>query len=140
MSQESEPARESKQMPHLIKIHLKLASHIREEIKIASDKAAQKLVKQSAIKNPPNVYDVGAEVLVRRFSSNSRRKADKHSRIVAGRITKRNVKLGTYKVMYKLCGKEVQNWFKVTDITSLTHDEDKSHHLKTGNTIMVLQR
>ena len=138
MLQESEPARESKQMPYLIKIHLKLASHIREEVKITSDKAAQKLVKQSAIKNPPNVYDVGAEVLVRRFSSNSRRKADKHSRIVAGRITKRNVKLGTYKVMYKLCGKEVQ--IKVTDITSLTHDEDKSHDLKICNTIMVLQR
>ena len=69
MSQESEPARESKQMPHLIKLHLKLASHIREEVKTASDKAAQK---QSAIKNPPNMYDVCAEVLVRRFSSNSR--------------------------------------------------------------------
>ena len=93
MLQESEPARESKQMPYLIKIHLKLASHIREEVKIASDKAAQKLVKQSAIKNPPNVYDVGAEVLVRRFSSNSRRKADKHSRIVAGRITKEMLNL-----------------------------------------------
>ena len=101
MSQESEPARESKQMPHLIKLHLKLASHIREEVKTASDKAAQK---QSAIKNPPNVYDVCAEVLVRRFSSDSRCKADKHSRIVARRITKRNVKRGTYKVMYKLCG------------------------------------
>ena len=45
---------------------------------------------------------------------------------------KKNLRLGNYKVSYELCRKKFEDWFKVTDLTSLTNVEEKcTHNIKT---------
>lgn len=110
-----------------IEKHLKIAKFVREQAKLSSDKAEKKLVQTFSAKNPPSVYKVGESVLVKLYSSRSRKKGmNKYTRVITGRIDKRNMKQGTYKVSYELSGKHLHGWFKVTELTSLTKSEEKS--------------
>ena len=46
----------------------------------------------------------------------------------------RNLENGTYKVCYFLVDKEVEEWFKVSDLTSMTlEEENKKHGRVLGN-------
>ena len=56
---------------------------------------------------------------------------DKYTRVITGRIDKRNMKQGTYKVSYELSGKQLHGWFKVTELTSLTKSEEKNRKSMT---------
>ena len=115
-----------------IKEHLKIAKFVREQAKLSSDKAEKKLVQTFAAKNPPSVYKVGESVLVKLHSSRSRKKGmNKYTRVITGRIDKKNMKQGTYKVSYELSGKQLHGWFKVTELTSLTKSEEKSRKSMT---------
>ena len=96
-------------------------------------KAAGKMVMESNSKNPPAEYTIGSEVMVRRFSSKCRKRAgtqsaSKTSRIVKGTITEINKKCGTYRILCKLESGHIEEWFKVSDITSLTYEEEKTKH------------
>ena len=110
-----------------IEKHLEVAKFVREQARLFSDKAEKKLVQTFSAKNPPSVYKVGESVLVKVHSSKSRKVGmNKYAKVITGRFEKRNSKQGTYKVSYQLSGKQVHRWFKVTDLTSLTKNEEKS--------------
>ena len=99
-------------------------------------KAARKMVIKSNSKNPPAEYVIGSEVMVRRFSSKCRKRAgtqsaSKTSRIVKGTITEINQKCQTYRILCKLESGHIEEWFKVSDITSLTYEEEKKKHNTT---------
>ena len=114
-----------KPSPQEVKKHLALCQRIRDKAHKTSVAAAKKMVEKQKKKNPPAIYNIGEKVLVRRFSSKSRKQAgkgpaDRHSRIVEGEVIKRNLKTGRYKVKYNLEGQMFQSWFTVADLTSLT--------------------
>ena len=76
------------------------------------------------------MYTVGCDVLVRRFSSKSKKKYGKglirkQSRVVKGTITEAKPASGQYKVRYQLDGHGEEKWYPVSDITSLTHKDVK---------------
>ena len=108
-------------------------------IKKVSRKSAGDMVKKLSSKHPPAEYKVGSEVLVRRFSSKCRKRAGKKSaskatRVLKGRVVDSNLENGTYKVCYFLVDKEVEEWFKVSDLTSMTlEEENKKHGRVLGN-------
>lgn len=94
------------------------------------------MVKASTSKNPPAVYHVGDEVIIKRFGATKRKKSarDKWSRFVKGTIQKQSQKSSSYKVSYTLDGKQHSEWFQVSDITSLTIDDEwVRHHMAAGN-------
>ena len=41
----------------------------------------------------------------------------------------RNLKAETYRILYNLKGSQIEQWFKVSDITSSTHEEEKKRHV-----------
>ena len=101
-------------------------------IKKVSRKSAGDMVKKLSSKHPPAEYNVGSEVLVRRFSSKCRKRAGKKSAskasyilyiVLKGRVVDSNLDNGTYKVCYFLVDKEVEEWFKVSDLTSMTLEQ-----------------
>ena len=117
-----------------VKRHLASACNIRERALSTSKKAAERMVKKHRSKHPPAEYDIGTQVLVRRFGTKSRKQAgkkcaSKDSRVVQGTVIDRNKKNQTYHILYTLNGDEVEQWFKVSDITSLSHQEEKRKHL-----------
>ena len=116
-----------------IQIHLETIKFVHEKANLASEKAAGDMIKAFSSKHPPAEYTIGSEVLVRRFSSKCRKKAgnksaSKATRIVQGTVTDRNVANGTYKIHYKLVDREVDEWVRVSDITSLTLENEKKRH------------
>ena len=56
------------------------------------------MIDKSKSDNPPTRYKCGDDVIIRRFSSSSKRKSaqDKQHRIVTGRIVKLSDKSGNY--------------------------------------------
>ena len=97
-----------KPSPQEVKKHLALFQRIRDKAHKTSVAAVKKMVEKQK-KNSPALYNIGEKVLVRRFSSKSRKQAGKgpagrHSRIVEGEVIKRNLKTGRYKVKYNLEG------------------------------------
>ena len=60
-----------------VKRHLASLSNIRERALSISKKAAERMVKKSRSKHPPAEYDIGTEVLVRRFGTKSLKQAEK---------------------------------------------------------------
>ena len=106
---------------------------IRKKAAFASESAAGNMIKTFNSKHPPAEYEIGNEVFVRRFSSKCRKRAgrknaSKSTRVVKGTIVDSNIRSGTYKVCYFLADKEVKEWFKVSDITSTTAEEEKQRH------------
>ena len=84
--------------------HLPNVAEVRQRAESISKKAAVKMVEESSSKHPPAEYAIGSKVLVRRFSSMSRKKAgkesaSKNSRVVQGTISKRSQKAGTYRIL-----------------------------------------
>ena len=121
----------------LVQTHLEAVQMIREKAASASQKAAEDMKKHFSCKNPPAEYAIGSEVLVRRFSSNSRKRAGKKSsnkatRIVRGTIVEKNDKNCTYKICYSLFDRQVEEWFHTSDITSLTLEEENKKHVSKG--------
>ena len=111
---------------------------IRKKAASTSESAAGKMIKAFNSKHPPAEYEIGNEVFVRRFSSKCRKKAgrknaSKSTRVVKGTIVDRNIRSGTYKVCYSLADMEVEEWFKVSDITSTTAEEEKQRHTSLAN-------
>ena len=47
------------------------------------------------------------------------------SRVVKGTITNAKASSNQYKVRYQLNGKFEEKWYSVSDITSLTHEDEK---------------
>ena len=85
--------------------------------------------------NPPAQYKVGCKVLVRRFSSKSKKKhgkglVRKMSRVVKGTITHAKASSNQYKVRYQLNGKFEEKWYSVSDITLLTCEDEKNRQGK----------
>lgn len=99
---------------------------------------AMKMVLSVTAANPPAKYNVGCEVLVRRFSAKSKMKhgkglARKMSRVVNGTIIDANASSHRYKVRYLLNGKFEECWYPVGDITSLTREDEKNRKSKVSN-------
>ena len=82
---------------------------------------------------PPAEYSIGSEVIIRRFSSKSRKaagrkRAGKSTRIITGTVLDRNLDNGMYKVRYLLADDEVEEWFGVSDLTAVTLEEENRKH------------
>lgn len=80
--------------------------------------------------NPPTQYKIGCEVLVRRFSAKSKKKHGKGlyrkmSRVIKGTIANVKASSNQYKVRCLLNGKFEEKWYSVSDITSLTREDEK---------------
>ena len=121
--------------------HLANVAEVRQRADSISKKAAVKMVEESS---SPAEYAIGSKVLVRRFSSMSRKKAgkesaSKNSRVVQGTITKRSQKAGTYRILYNLKGDQAEQWFKVSDITSLSLEEENTKQIPSKNELAVTQ-
>ena len=118
----------------LVQTHLEAVQMIREKAASASQKAAEDMKKNFSCKNPPAEYAIGSEVLVRRFSSKSQKRAGKKSstRIVRGTIVEKSDKYCTYKICYSLFDRQVEEWFNTSDITSLTLEEENKKHVSKG--------
>ena len=110
--------------------HLQLIRQIRKNSQLTSAKADKKMIDASMANNPPARYAEGENVIIRRFSSSSKRKSakDKWNRFVKGTIIKYSPKSCSYKVEYTLDGKSHAEWFKVSDLTSLTFHEELNRH------------
>ena len=92
------------------------------------------MVESNSSKFSPAKYDINSEMIVRRCTSKTRKRSivNKQARIVRGRVIKRNFKSGTYKIRYNVSNCPVEQWFKVSDITSLTLEEENRKHINTG--------
>ena len=95
------------------------------------------MVQDSSSKYQPAEYSIGSQVFVRRFSSKSHKKAgnkaaSKTSRIIKGTIVERNAKKGTYYVRYTLDEHTVEEWYNVSDLTSMSLDEEKKLHMNAS--------
>ena len=111
--------------------HLQFIQHIRADAASASKGADLKMVKKSLSENPPATYSLGEEVMVRRLNASTlKRKAskDKLMRFVQGTVKDFSEKTLCYKISYVLEGKPKEGWFKVSDITSLTYNEECARH------------
>jgi hypothetical protein len=88
--------------------HLQLIRQIRENGQLSSVKADKRMIAASMANNPPARYAEGEDVIIRRFSSSSKRKSakDKWNRFVKGTIIKYSPKSCSYKVEYTLDGKD----------------------------------
>ena len=100
---------------------------------LTSQKATGGMIKQFSSKYPPAEYSIGSEVIVRRFSSKSRKaagrkRAGKSTRIITGTVLDRNLDNGMYKVRYLLADDEVEEWFGVSDLTAVTLEEENRKH------------
>ena len=120
--------------------HLELIQEVRASAKNVSNKADSKMVRASKAKKTLAEYKCGDKVIVRRFASSSRRKSskEKQTRFVAGDIIQHSSNSSNYKVKYMLDGKQHEEWFKVTDLTSLTHEEEKCRHQIAGIQIIII--
>lgn len=88
------------------------------------------MVQTSKAKHPPTQYKCGDSVIIRRFSSSAKRKSakEKQQRFVTGEILKHSTKSETYKVQYTVDGQKHEEWFSVSDLTSLTRQAEKDRH------------
>ena len=121
-------------MKQSVQTHLEVTQMVRDQATSKSHKAAEYMIKKFSSKHPPAQYAIGSQVLVRRFSSKCRKRAGnksagKSTRIVKGTIVDRNLRNGTYKICYFLMDREVDEWFKISNITSLTHEEENKKHI-----------
>ena len=113
---------------------------IRKKAALTSQKATGGMIKLFSSKNPPAEYSVGSEVIVRRFSSKSRKtagrkRAGKTTRIITGTVLDKKLDNGMYKVRYLLADHEVEEWFGVSDLTAVTlEEENKKHSCNPTNT------
>lgn len=126
----------------LVNNHMKAVKRIRSVANSNSRTTAKRMVVSARSANPPAKYAVGSEVLVRRFSERSKKRhgkglARKMSRVVKGTITDVKQSSHQYKVQYKLNGKLEQTWHSVSDITSLTRQEERSRPSKYTNQFCV---
>ena len=115
-------------------IHLEAMQMVRDQATSVSQKAARDMIKSFNSRHPPAAYAIGSQVLVRRFSSHCRKRAgnkstSKVTRVVKGTIVDRNLCNGTYKIHYLLNDHKIEEWFKVSDVTSLTLEEEKKKHI-----------
>ena len=106
---------------------------IRKKTALTSQKATGGMIKRFSSKYPPAEYSIGSEVIVRGFSSKSRKaagrkKAGKTSRIISGTVLERNLDNGMYKVCYLLADHEVEEWFEVSNLTAVTLKEENKKH------------
>ena len=113
---------------------------IRKKAALTSQKAAGGMIKLFSSKYPPAEYSVGSEVIVRHFSSKSRKtagrkRAGKTTRIITGTVLDKKLDNGMYKVRYLLADHEVEEWFGVSDLTAVTlEEENKKHSCNPTNT------
>ena len=80
-----------------------------------SKKAEERMVRSSLCNNPPAVYHLVEDIIIRRFPSSSKRKStkDRVTRIVKGTVTKFSPKTFCYKVSYMLDRELREDWFIV---------------------------
>ena len=93
------------------------------------------MVSSMTAKHLASQYSVGCNVPVRRFSSKSKKKCGKglertQSRIVPGEIIDTKSCNSEYKVHYLFNGWHRVGWYHVSDITSVTAEEEKKRHDK----------
>lgn len=83
------------------------------------------MVRKACTANPPSIYDLNDEVLVRIWCK-THRLTKKHA-VLNGVIVKRNLKLSKYKVKFTPLGKTACSlkWFSVKDISSVTRGEER---------------
>ena len=90
------------------------------------------MVESSLSVNPPASYSLGEDVLVRRFNHSTSKckatKSDKWMRFVRGKVVAYSDKSSCYKVSHTIDGKSRKEWFKVSDITSLTYNQECARH------------
>ena len=97
----------------------------RRRAKNATKNCNERMVRRACNANPPSIYDVNDEVLVR-IRCKTHRLTKKHT-ILNGVIMKRNLRLSKYKVKFSPPGKTdfTLKWFSVKDICSVTRDEER---------------
>lgn len=104
---------------------------MRKRAKKATQHCNEQMVKKACAANPPSVYNVNDEVLVR-IRCKILRMTKKHA-VLNGVIVKRNLRLSKYNVRFIPPGKSGfrLQWFSVKDIGSVTRDAgDRSQIIK----------
>ena len=97
----------------------------RKQALSATEKCANRKVNKEAKKHPPSIYDLGETVLIRYPSTGS--KIVKKRYVLEGKILKRNLKNGLYKVAFSSPSteKRINKWISVCNITSTTMEKEK---------------
>lgn len=104
-------------------------SLIQTRVGISSDIAAKTAVERKLLQHPPSVYTTGAVILLKYKGKDTRLiRGGRHintPRTVEAKVVDRNLKKHLYKVSFMtLDHKEVTEWRKVDNITSLTRIEE----------------
>ena len=114
---------DSVQSQKALKEHVEVTEKIRAAASFASGKAAEKSIRLSLKRRPPTVYHVGDDVLVR---PSKRWKALNKSTsvpiIAEGKVVATDDENSRYHIA--LCTGETE-WYAVTNINSLTVEEEK---------------
>ena len=100
---------------------------IQSKVKASNNVWDKRYIKRRVKGNPPSVYKVGEQVLIRFPFSGRTRGIPKKRFVVDGTIIQRNVQLGKYKITYEspTTEKFCCDWVSVEDMTSATAAEEK---------------
>lgn len=103
----------------------KQRARVRKRAKKATKCCNEQMIHRACTANPPSIYNVKDEVLVR-IHCKTHKMTKKHA-ILNGIIVKRNLRLSKYKVRFTPLEKSgfSVRWFSVTDISSVTRDEER---------------
>ena len=121
-----------------------LLSVIHEKAMKVSKRADELMVSRHATKNPPCVYSVGEEVLVKMKSKKWNKVKGKGLSVPpssVGRVLETRPTTNQYKVVLRVDGQDKVEWISVSQISSLTRAEDKQRE-RTGTVqgISILDR
>ena len=92
------------------------------KVRAASKRCSDRMVNKGIRRNPPSIYRIGDEVLVRIHHPKRRPKGQL---VTVGTVLKRNLYTARYKVQYIDKGNIQQKWFSVKNVTSTTRSLEK---------------
>ena len=98
---------------------------LRKRAKKATERCNERMIRAKHV--APSVYRVHDKVLVRVKMSNHRLAVSKRHVVLPGVIIKCNIRLSRYKVKFQKPPRStpVQQWFSVSDITSVTRSQER---------------
>ena len=98
---------------------------MQQSVASASKKCEDRMIKKGLRHNPPSVYNVGENVLIRYPPA---KKIPRKGCVLHAKVPKRNLQTCNYLVEFNYpagTSKTLQKWIPVNDITSRTLDEEK---------------
>jgi len=96
--------------------------HFKANARAAMNRCASRMISRGIRHNPPSIYAVGDEVLVR---VQHPKKKPTMEFVKVGKVTGRNLYCGRYKVKYRQQEDIRENWFSVKNLTSTTRSQEK---------------